>query len=333
MTAARLRLLVEARRGGLLESLHRVSFVAVDAQDRVSCSGGDPELPVFWRSAAKFFQALPVVGSGAADRFGFTAEELAICCGSHDGADEHVETVARILQRIGATAADLHCGPHAPMSEAAARALRQRREEPTRLHNNCSGKHAGMLAVCRARGWPFADYNRLAHPLQQDILGTMSEVTSVPAAHIQTAVDGCGAVVFRTPLVGIARAFRRFAADRLPPPHADAGRRIHEAIRAAPRMVAGAARLCTRLVEVTAGRLVGKVGAEGIYGLGGHGLGVAVKIEDGGGRALNPAVCQLARHLGLLDAGEMAALGPLWEVSILNHQKERAGEIAVVIEP
>jgi L-asparaginase II len=264
-----------------------------------------------------------------------TDEEVALACASHSGGDVHVNAVASLLKRIGASVEDLHCAPHVPLGSAEARALAARgpkEGEPTRLHNNCSGKHTGMLAVCRARGWPLSDYTRLQHPLQQEILRNLSEVSGVPPSQIQTAVDGCGAVVFRTPLVGIARAYKRLLSGALPEPHREAGLHILRAMRKAPEMIAGAGRLCTDLIRTTEGRLIGKVGAEGVYGLGAAsdgGRGLALKVEDGNSRILEPVVCQLASHLGWLQKDELLALRSHWEMPIYNHQRELVGEVVV----
>lgn len=310
----------------------RAIVLGPEAQLPVVLESGDAQAPVFWRSAAKFIQALSLYASGAVEQFGFTDEEVALACASHSGGDEHVAGVARMMQKVGLTADDLHCGPHTPLGTAEAKALAERGEAPSRLHNNCSGKHTGMLAVCRARGWPLADYNRLHHPLQQEILRHLSQVADVPVDQIGTAVDGCGAVVFRTPLAGLARAYHRLLHGALPAPHREAGQRILAALRRAPQMIAGQGRLCSNLIEISDGKLVGKVGAEGIYALGGTGLGaLAVKIEDGHSRHVDAVVCQLAAQLGWLNRSQLQALKPHWHQPIFNHQRELVGEILVRI--
>lgn len=329
-----LEVTVETIRGGYVESRSRVWAVALDAEGRELLRAGDTEQPVFWRSSAKFIQALSLFSSGAAERFGFGDEELALACGSHSGGPGQVAVAARMLERIGATVADLHCGPHTPLGPEEAKALAAGGAAPTKLHNNCSGKHAGMLAACRARGWPFAEYNRIHHPLQQEILGSMSAVAGVGRERIQTAVDGCGAAVFRTPLHGIARAFQRWAGGSLPGPHQAAGERLRTAVTTAPEMVAGPGRLCTDLMSRTGGRLLAKIGADGVYGLGTSTgprgpAGLGLKIEDGGGRGVGPAVCALARRLGWLSDEEHEALRPHWHSPILNHQHEHVGDVVV----
>lgn len=329
---------VETLRGGLVESISSVRAMvlgpAQGGREATLFHSGDPKQPVFWRSTAKFIQALSLFASGAVERFAMTDVEIALACASHSGADAHVGQVAGFLQRIGASVDDLHCGPHPPLGAAEAKALAALGQTPTRLHNNCSGKHAGMLAACRARGWPMADYNRLHHPLQQEILRHLGEVSGVPLSQIQTAVDGCGAVVFRTPLYALARAYRRLVTGALPEPHREAGRRILRALRAAPEMIAGAGRLCTNLLQVTGGRLVGKVGAEGVYSLGSEcdgGRGLAIKIEDGNSKLAETVTCHLAAHLGLLSSDEFLALRSHWEMPIFNHQRELVGEVRVRI--
>jgi len=331
-----IRVTVETLRGGLIESISHVRAVVLPADANAHTAptfvSGNEQAPTFWRSAAKFIQALSLFHSGAIDRFGFTEQELALACASHSGADTHVAAAAGMLAKLGLAADALHCGPHTPLGPAEAKVLQDRGEAPSRLHNNCSGKHSGMLAVCLARGWPIADYHRLHHPLQQEILRHMSQITEVPMAQIETAVDGCGAVVFRTPLRALALAYLRLVQGALPEPHREAGTRILSALRGAPQMVAGVGRLCTDLMQITRGRLVGKVGAEGVYALGAEGRGgLALKIEDGNSKLTDAVVCQLLSHVGWIDAAEHEALRAYWHQPIYNHQRELVGEIRVRI--
>jgi len=331
------KITIDTRRGGYLESFSRVRAVVVDVAGRVVMQAGDCEEPVFWRSTAKFVQALSLFRSGAMERFGFTDRELALACGSHSGGDEHVALAHSMLDRIGLTVDDLHCGPHTPLGAEEAKRLAGETRPPTKLHNNCSGKHAAMLAACRARGWPLLDYNRHHHPLQQEILAHLSTVSGVDSRHIQLAVDGCGAVVFRTPLIGLARAYARLAGDALPAPHQAAGRRIRGAIAAAPELIAGPGRLCTDLMQVSSHNLIAKIGADGVYGLAAvqtsNGpCGLAIKIEDGNMRLLGPLVCQLAAALGWIDGEQLGKLRSHWHQPIINHQKELVGDVHVSID-
>lgn len=327
-------LIVEVQRAGLIESVHLVAAAVVGADDVLVPQAGSlcAEMPVFWRSAAKPFQALAVIESGAAEGFGLSGPELALCCASHSGAPEHVAAAASILRKVGARPDQLHCAAMVPFGEREAAQLQRSGQPPTRLHHNCSGKHAGMLGVCRAMRWPIDGYQRADHPLQRHLLHIMSQVTGVPVSGIGTAVDGCGVVVFRTPLSGMARAFARFALGDLPRPHRQAGVVLREAIRAAPLMLAGEGRLGVALVEVTGGRVLAKIGAEGVYGAcasaaadGGPGGGLALKVLDGGMRAVGPALCRLCRELGWLSDEEMERLRRFWEVPQRNHQGDPIG--------
>lgn len=329
---------VETLRGGFVESRSRVSVVAVTPTGKVLMRGGNAALPVFWRSAAKFVQALGLVQSGAAAKFGFGAQELALACASHSGGPEHVAVAARMLDLLGLTAADLRCGVHVPLGEPEARALAATGQSPTALHNNCSGKHAGMLATCLIKGWPLHDYNRLHHPLQQQILADLCRVSDIPREQVQTAVDGCGAVVFRTALHGLALAYARLAADALPAPLQEAGQVLRQAITAAPSLIAGAGRLCTDLMEQSHGRLIAKIGADGVYGLGLRSgplgpCGLALKIEDGNGKLLGPLVCELLSRLQWLTSAELTALHHHHHLPLLNHQQEQVGEVVVRVVP
>ncbi|MBV9109108.1 MAG: asparaginase, partial [Gemmatimonadetes bacterium] len=191
--------LVEVTRGGVVESRHRVHAAVVDADGRLRAYAGDPDLVTFFRSAAKPLQALPLVEDSAYDRYGLTLEELALCCGSHTGSAEHVRVATRILEKAAVTTEDLACGAHAPGDPAERRRLEEARLEPGRVHNNCSGKHAGMMMLARARGWEPADYNRPEHPVQQRMLSEVARWSQVPSEAIGVANDGCGVVCFALP--------------------------------------------------------------------------------------------------------------------------------------
>ena len=326
---------IDTFRGGYLESQSAVRAVVVDGNGQILMQAGDPSAPVFWRSTAKFVQALSLFSSGAIDRFSLEPQELALACGSHSGGKQHVAVAKRMLEKISASVDDLHCGPHVPLGPEEAAELAAEHLLPTKLHNNCSGKHAGMLASCRAHGFPLTDYHRNHHPLQQEILAHLSSVSGVRPEHIQTAVDGCGAVVFRTPMVGLARAYARLVGDTLP--DQAAGRTILAAIGQHPELVAGPGRLCTELMSVTRGRLVAKVGADGVYALGTaqSDLGpsaLAIKIADGSMRSVNAAVCKVAAALGWLQPGEFEQLHRHYHQPIFNHQKELVGDIRVAID-
>jgi L-asparaginase II len=318
-------------RAGTVESRHRVHVAVVDADDTLRGWSGDAELTTFWRSAAKPFQALPVVDDGAFERFGLTPEELALCCGSHAGTAVHVRAAESVLAKIGCSAEALACGAHQPFDADARRALGEQGLEPVRLHNNCSGKHAGMLALARARGWDPEGYHRPEHPVQARILEEVARWTRMPAEAIGVGTDGCGVVCFALPLRRMALAFASLAAAARrgePAPAAVVG-----AMTAHPEMVAGPGRICTELARVTEGRLFAKVGAEGVYcvGVPGAELGIALKVEDGSARAVAPAVAGVLRELDLISEDDFGALHRHVFRELSNSRGEVVGEVRPAI--
>ncbi|MBI4541906.1 MAG: asparaginase [Gemmatimonadetes bacterium] len=291
--------IVDAVRGNVVESRHRVSIAVARADGVLVARSGDPDLITFWRSAAKPFQALPLVADGVADALGLEDDELALACASHNGEPEHVAVARRLLAKSGSTERDLACGPHPSLAEGVARAMAERGEQPTRLHSNCSGKHAGMLALARHHGWDRAGYALPEHAVQLRCVAEVAVWTGVPAAAIALATDGCGVPSFALPLRAMALAYARFAAAATAGPSGPGPRdgrgaagRIVSAMRAHPFMLAGTGRLDTDVALASGGAILAKVGAEGVYcaALLGPGLGVALKVEDGDGRSVAPAL-------------------------------------------
>jgi L-asparaginase II len=296
----------------VVESVHRVAACAVDARGTVVYAAGDIDTPVYLRSAAKPFIAAAVVASGAAARFGFGPRELATMAASHNGEPEQVDVVRGILGAVGLDAGALQCGVHAPSYEPAAAALAAAGENPTALHHNCSGKHAGILAACVHLGYDVATYLAPEHPMQERILALAARALGLPVSDLPIGVDGCGIPVFAAPLRAAALAYARFATlDGLSDADAAALETVRRAMAAAPFYVAGTGRFDTALIEATGGRIVCKAGAEGVHGdaLVREGLGLVVKVVDGGaGRAIPPAVMAMLDQLGALEATEPAAL-------------------------
>jgi L-asparaginase II len=288
---------VEALRGGFVESVHRVSVAVVDPAGELRAYAGTPDMVVFARSAVKPVQAVPLVADGVADRFGWGDAELALACGAH-----------------------------APFNAAAARDLSDRGEKPTRLHNNCSGKHAAMLGLAAAHGWRLHGYHEAEHPVQQRMLQEISHWSSVTADRIDVAVDGCGVATFALPLSALALTFARLAvAARSESP---AARLIH-AMQTFPELVGGTDRLCTELMRTTRGRIFAKVGAEGVYcaGVPGAEIGVALKVEDGAKRAAEPALIEVLRLLGLLTEEDMGDLDRYAGPDVTNTRGEIVGSL------
>jgi L-asparaginase II len=318
---------VEVLRGSIVESVHLVSIAVVDGGGALRAHAGAPDLVVFARSAVKPVQAIPLVADGAADRFGWRAPELALACASHSGEARHVDVAASMLSSLGVTEDALACGAHAPFNPAAAGALRDRGERPTRLHNNCSGKHAGMLALASVHEWPLDGYHEAGHPVQLRMLQEVAHWSGVDQDSIDTAVDGCGVATFALPLGALALTFARLAVA-CRSPASPAGRLIG-AMTTHPELVGGTDRLCTELMRATHGRIFAKVGAEGVYcaGVPGAELGIALKVEDGAKRAAEPALIEVLRLLGLLTDEDMGQLDRYAGPDVRNTRGEIVGTL------
>jgi L-asparaginase II len=300
---------------------------------RVVARAGDAARVTYARSAVKPVQALPLVEDGGIERFGITEAELALCCASHNGEPEHVETALALLGRLGLGEEALACGPASPMRAETARALLRRGEAPRRVHNNCSGKHAGMLALARLHGWTPEGYERPDHPVQQRILSTVAAWAGVQPGTVGIGVDGCGVPTFALPLSALARSFARLGAVAAAEPESAAAR-ITGAMTRHPEYVAGTGRLCTRLMRAAEGRVVVKLGAEGVYcaAVPGRGLGLALKAEDGAGRAAEPVLLAVLLQLGAIDAGVVERLREFAEPELRNTRDEVVGRIRAVVE-
>ncbi len=319
---------IEVTRGGRVESRHHVSAAAVDERGELIAWVGDPEFLTFFRSAAKPLQALPVVADGVADAFEFSDAELAVCCASHSGEPAHIEAVEAILARIGCTENDLQCGVHWPFHRPAAEELRRKGKAPSRLHNNCSGKHTGMLAWSRHHGTDTKDYVRASHPVQERICREIGTWAGSTCEDLPVGVDGCGVPSFAQPLNVMADIYAKIvaAAER---DASSSASRLTRAMTREPWYVGGTGRLTTRLMETTGGRLLAKYGAEAVYCLGDRErrLGIAVKVEDGNKRAIGPAVIEFLARLELLSGEEFAELDDRHHSVVRNTRGEIVGEI------
>jgi L-asparaginase II len=318
---------VVATRGGVVESRHRVHAAVVGADDRLAAAAGDPQLVTYWRSCAKPFQVMPLLASGGFDCARWGDDQLALACASHGGEPEHVALAAGMLASLGLEEGDLACGPHEPLAARGARLLRESGIRATRLHNNCSGKHAAMLARAVAEGWPHEGYERADHPVQRGCTAEVARWCGLDESHIGQSLDGCGVVVYALPLEAMARAFGRLAraarTDDVP------GRVLH-AMRTRPFLVAGTDRFDTVLIEETDGRVVAKVGAEGVHSIAlvDDGVGAAVKAEDGSPRAQYPAVLRLLQHLGALPDVLPPRLADFIARPVRNTRGEVVGHVA-----
>lgn len=329
--------LAKVFRGDTVESVHRGHLVALDGDGNTVISIGDPKSVTFYRSAAKPFQALPFITSGAADAFGFSDEEIALACASHSGEARHVRIAQLMLERTGLSESYLRCGTHLPFNEKEAERMMRAGEHPTQLHNNCSGKHAAMLAFAKHIEAELTDYERPDHPVQHAILSTVAEFARVPAANVSVAVDGCAAPNYAVPLSSMAGSFVDLVASaRFDEETRNACDRIVNAMMKFPELIGGIERLDTMLMQAAEGRIVSKVGADGVWLCGvlpceryPSGLGIALKIEDGDDRRARPVVAiEVLKRLGILLPEELPDVSPM---AIRNRRSDIVGRVEAVL--
>ncbi|MEO8194855.1 MAG: asparaginase [Gemmatimonadales bacterium] len=323
---------VVVTRGNSVESCHRVHAAVVDAYDSRLGRAGDPGLLTFWRSCAKPFQVMPLVECGGFDSFGWGGEQLALACASHGGEPEHVAIVESMLATLGLEEGDLACGPQEPLSPRGARIARESGVRIKRSHNNCSGKHTAMLALAKHNEWTIEGYERAEHPVQMAMLNQVALWTGVRPSQMQVAVDGCGAAVFGLPLDRMAYAYARLACA------SQRGEEIPARITAAmgrhPFLVGGTDRLDSIIIEETGGRVITKVGAEGVHSamILDSGIGVAIKVEDGNPRAQTPALIRLLQELDALPDPLPQRLADLMRKPVKNSRGEIVGETRMNVE-
>lgn len=331
--------LVEVKRGSITESRHRGHIVVVDPGGNIIASLGAPENVTYLRSSAKPFQAMPLLTTGAAERFDFSDREVALACGSHNGEPIHTELAASMLRKIGLGPEALHCGAHEPYGAEAALELRARGEQPNALHNNCSGKHAGMLAVAVHLGAPIDNYESAENPVQKMIADIVAQFSGVAVTDMAIGVDGCAVPAFGITVKAMALAYARL----ISPPASfdkktrDACERIVRVMSAYPELIGGTSeRLDTELMRAAPQRLVSKVGADGVYTAGikpseewPQGLGIALKIEDGDDkRARAPVVIESMRQLGILHDESLEAVARYAFFPVKNRRGDIVGEVS-----
>ena len=331
--------LVEVTRGDRVESIHRGTIAIARADGSLALKLGDVDAVTYPRSSLKMVQALPLVESGAADAFGLSSEEIALACASHSGEPMHTARVAAWLARIGLSANDLACGAHAVRYEPVWHEMIRKGEHPTRLHNNCSGKHTGFLTVCRHWDVATKGYELREHPVQAAVAKALGELAGIEG-EIPAGVDGCVAPAFALPVSAFARALAKFAdPSSLAKPRADAMRRIVAAMTAHPDLVAGTGRSDTILMRAMNRRAATKAGAEAFYAaiVPELGLGIALKIDDGAGRAGETAIATILDTLGLIppDAQEARTIirAPVLDTRGRSAGERRPAQALLEIEP
>jgi len=322
--------LVEATRGPLVESRHRGSLAIVDASGKIILAVGDVAVPVYPRSAIKALQAIPLVESGAADALGFEDAELALACASHNGEAAHVNSARVMLMKAGLSEEALECGPQWPALMPDVAELVRADETPCPLHNNCSGKHAGFLGLARVMGVETTGYIKPEHPVQREIVAVLQELTGAELTADVCGTDGCSIPTYAGPLAGFARAFARFGTgEGLDPLRAEAAARLYEACVGEPFMVAGTDRFCTDVMTGLHGRAMVKTGAEGVFctSVPEHGLGIALKCDDGATRASEVMMATILEALLDLDDEEAAVLDRKVNPVLKNRREFEVGEL------
>ena len=338
-------ILAEALRGGVVESFHRGALAILDADGTVHTSLGDIDRPIFPRSAVKVLQALPLVASGAAEALGLSDEELALACASHGGEPHHAAAAASMLAKAGVDAGALECGAHWPYHDGSIKAMAASGAQPSALHNNCSGKHAGFVCLgCRLAGGAdvaafVRGYVRPEHPVMREVTAALQASTGFDLARAARGTDGCSIPTYAIPLRHLAHAFARVATGvGLSPEHARAAGRLRQAVARAPQMVAGSGRFDSRVMERLGERVFCKVGAEGVYcaALPELGLGVALKMDDGNtARAAEVVMAAVIEARLALDGEDTAWMHSLSRVALRNWNGLEVGTLqaAEILRP
>lgn len=328
-------IILQYTRAGHVENIHRADVVAVNSQGKILKEAGNGKLPMFWRSAAKPFQALAFVKNGGLEQYGLTQRELALLVSSHSGEDFHVELVRGILAKLGLSEDVLNCGAARPMSGKANAALIKRGEKPQAVHNACSGKHSQILALCKMMGLPVEGYIQPEHPAEKIIFQHVAMASCMPEDKLEIGIDGCGVPVFYLPLDHMARAYARLGT----PSQGDWGEyeqaalTIRDAMIAHPDALAGTGRIDTVVSQLTKGRIIAKIGADAVYCMSvkDEDMGIAFKVEDGSYGAVNPAVIAVLKYMDLLTKEEFEQLSAKYPPVLKNHRGDVIGTIEYML--
>lgn len=321
--------IVHVLRGNKVESIHRGDIVIVDINKNILFEYGNGYKRTFWRSAAKPFQAIPMIEAGGIEKFKFTKSEIALICSSHGGEKKHVETVRNILKKIGKTINNLDCGISNPMHSKTYIEMLKKGEKFIKANNPCSGKHSGMLALGVLRKYNLENYILINHKIQQEMLKSISNVTELEIEDIDLAIDGCGVPVFGLPIYNMALSYAKLADEN----RMKSLKKISDAMIENPYYVAGTDRLDTIIMEETKGKVLAKLGAESVYCMSiiNKGIGIAMKTEDGSYRTLDAVIPSLLLKHGYIENQEYENIIKRVKVNIKNHRNEIVGRIISVI--
>lgn len=327
-------ILAEVTRGGIVESFHRGAFAIVDQHGEVLLSSGDIKNLVFPRSAIKALQVLPLMLSGAVEEYGFSSREIAVACASHNGEKLHIDAVRSMLGKANIDEDCLECGGHWPLYQAAGREMAVAGIAPTAIHNNCSGKHAGMLATAKYLGEELSGYTDRSHGVQKRVEAIISEYCEHDLVSTPCGTDGCSVPTWAIPLENMALAYSKLAnSSDQSNPHAQAAKKIIASVRQNPDLTAGSDRFCTKIME-TVPRLYAKTGAEGVYcgSIVHAGIGIAVKCDDGGKRGAEVIFASILSTLDVWDQQEKQDLLNLSHVELKNCNDKVVGVLRAIIK-
>lgn len=327
--------LVEAFRGGIVESVHAGNIVVVDSSGHIIHELGNPDRVTYFRSAAKPLIAISSLEAGIVERYNFELKEVALLASSHTGEKRHVEVLTSIMNKIGIGIEQLQCGVHAPLYQEAARELFAAGKVPSSIHCNCSGKHLGLIATIKSKGMPLEDYHRPDHPVYGNVERVLSEFCRLPRTSIIKSIDGCGIPVYGVPLRNMAIAYANLANTKfMNGKYKKYQELLIRAMTEYPDMIGGTDRLDTHIIRNFGDRLICKIGAEASHCTGflNRGIGVALKIEDGNLRAVGPVILETLLQMGVISRTEVKKVEELWNPPFLNHRKEVVGEIKAVFK-
>lgn len=322
--------LVEVIRSNLIESVHRGSLAIVNSDGKLLHGLGDVDRPTYFHSSAKPLQGIASLDAGIVEKFGLDLKEVAIMISSHSGESEHIEVLGGLMKKIGIGTEALECGIADPIGSDVLRELYTAGRTISKLHCNCSGKHLGMLAACSAMGYSTKDYNQKNHPVQERVKRVITEFCGVPSERMADGIDGCTVPVYAVPLRNMALSFANLCnPDFLDGKYKKSQNYILSAMTMYPEYMAGKRRLDTVLMKRYGSRVIGKVGAEGVYcaGLIGKATGIAIKIEDGSARATSPVILETLLQMGILNDEEVEGMKEFWKPSLFNNKGEVIGEI------
>ncbi len=326
-------ILLKVTRGGRTENIHCGDIAVVDYNKKLIKYVGNPYKRTFIRSSAKPLQAMAVVESGAYEAYGLNPSELAVMCSSHYAEPFHIDAVSSIFSKIGLTEDSLLLGKTYSLNEEVTQTLCRAGKNKQRIFNNCSGKHAGMLAISEHKKYDLKTYDLLDHPVQQMMLETVADLSEIKTDDIGIGTDGCGVPVFELPLFNMALSYAKLAnTSVLEGSRKKAADLVVKSMKSYPQMVAGTGGFCSELMAQSNGKVIGKLGAEAVYcvGLLEKGIGIAVKIEDGNVKVLSSVVMEVLKQLDVLDVAEMKALESFHIKENINTKNEKVGEIRPV---